>query len=78
MSNVLWKKLAKLVSASVLITLTLTGCGTMMGIVGINDICNRENPDEGLIRPTYWSSSWPDAAIVEAKERNSDFESVCF
>lgn len=60
-----------------LITLTLTGCVTTMGIVGIDDLCNRENPDEGLIRPFYWSSQDTDGSIGQAKERNSEYEAVC-
>lgn len=60
-----------------LITLTLTGCATTMGIVGIDDLCDRNNPDEGLIRPFYWSSQDTDVSIGQAKERNAEYERLC-
>lgn len=78
MSNGWSKKLGKLVKTSAMsMPLILGSCATTMGIVGINDLCDKENPDEGLIRPFYWSSADTDGSILQAKERNTDYETVC-
>ena len=78
MSNGWSKKLGKLVKTSAMsMPLILAGCTTMMGIVGINDLCNKENPDEGLIRPFHWSSADTDGSILQAKERNAEYEGIC-
>lgn len=55
----------------------LTGCATTMGIVGQNDLCNREHPEQGLIRPFFWAASDSDDSIRQAKERNAEYEAIC-
>lgn len=70
-------KRALRVTSLVLTTAILTGCATTTGIVGIDDLCNRENPDEGLIRPFYWHSQDTDDTIRQGKDRNAEYEAVC-
>lgn len=77
MSKRLSSRPVKLGLSLIVATLILSGCARTMGIVGINDLCNRENPDDGLIRPFYWSVNDTDETILQAKGRNTDYETVC-
>lgn len=65
----------RLLPLAMLLPLTLTGCATTMGIAGTDTPRHSSEGNQLVVcqawTPVYWRDSWPDDAILQAKQNNA-------